>query len=289
MRTSDRPARIWAAAICMVVALAVTCTAQVARAEAPRRVVSINLCTDQLAMMLAGEGQLLSVSRSALDPNVSPLAEAAAAYRINHGQAEEIYLMQPDLVLAWVYTPRHTVDMLRKLGIRVELFDAVNSLDGIRDQVTLMGDLLNREAAAAKLVADFDRRRAALAGNVAERPSALIYSANGYTSGDGSLAHEILSLAGFRNAAVEAGYGAGRKMPLEVLALTDPDLVITSTRYAGGSRAEAVMDHPAVEALRDSRAATAVTDHDWVCGTPYVLRAAAGLADVRRRLAGAEG
>jgi iron complex transport system substrate-binding protein len=39
-----------------------------------------------------------------------------------------------------------------------------------------------------------------------------------------------------------------------------------------------------IEALRDSRATTAVTDHDWVCGTPFVLRAAEELAAVRRQI-----
>jgi iron complex transport system substrate-binding protein len=42
-------------------------------AEPPRRVVSMNLCTDQLAMLVAAPGQLLSVSRIARDPRVSAL------------------------------------------------------------------------------------------------------------------------------------------------------------------------------------------------------------------------
>ena len=41
-------------------------------AQPPQRVVSMNLCTDQLAMMLAGPGQLISVSHLGHDPAVSP-------------------------------------------------------------------------------------------------------------------------------------------------------------------------------------------------------------------------
>ena len=59
-----------------------------ADAEAPTRVVSMNLCTDQLAMLLADEGQLLSVSHIAFDPLASPMVEEAAGYEKNHGQAE---------------------------------------------------------------------------------------------------------------------------------------------------------------------------------------------------------
>ena len=55
---------------------------------APRRVVSINLCTDQLAMMLAAPGQLVSVSQLAGDPHSSAMAEA--------GEASEAPLFKED-------------------------------------------------------------------------------------------------------------------------------------------------------------------------------------------------
>ena len=255
----------------------------------PQRVVSINLCTDQLAMMLAAEGQLLSVSDVAKDVRVSPMADRAGQYVINHGNAEEIYTLRPDLVLAGVYTPRATVAMLEQLSIPVAVFDTVDSLDAVRDRVLEMGAVLHREDAARALVSDYDARLAGLrAESAAARPSAMLYYANGYTSGDQSLAGEILNVAGFDNAAVAAGYDWGRKMPLEVLALTDPDLVITTRPYPGGSRAEAVMDHPVVHALRDGRATATVTDHDWICGTPLVLNAIERLAETRRSMTNPE-
>lgn len=256
-------------------------------AEAPERVVSINLCTDQLAMLLAGEGQLHSVSRIASDRNVSPMADEATRYLINHGQAEEVYMMQPDLVLAGRFTPAATIEMLEGLGIPVVIFDITKSIDGVRDQIAKMGEVLHRQEAAARLLAEFDLRREALEEGVEERPSAMLYYANGYTSGTGTLADEILELAGYTNAAIEAGYNWGQKMPLEVLALTDPDLVITSRTYPGGSRAEDVMTHPVVRAMKESRVNTVLSDQDWVCGTPFVLRAAERLAALRQEMAGA--
>ena len=57
-----------------------------AHADAPRRVVSMNLCTDQLAMLVAGEGQLLSVSPLSADPRGSAMADVAAGYPLNHGR-----------------------------------------------------------------------------------------------------------------------------------------------------------------------------------------------------------
>ena len=57
------------ALLCLLLA-----AAPAAAQEAPARVVSMNLCTDQLAMLLAAPGQLLSVSKLARDPMSSAMA-----------------------------------------------------------------------------------------------------------------------------------------------------------------------------------------------------------------------
>ena len=196
--------------------------------------------------------------------------------------------MAPDLVVAGEYTSRDTVALLRRLGITVELFDIVDSLDGLRARILQMGAALGREAAAEAMVARFDADLALLradAGGAAGpgAPRAALYSANGYTSGDASLSGGILAAAGLRNAAAEAGYVWGR-LPLEMLAMIQPELVITAQRYPGGSRAEEIMDHPVVRHLGAPVSHAATSDQDWVCGTPHVLRAIARMAEARRDL-----
>ena len=250
----------------------------------PQRVVSMNLCTDQLAMLVAREGQLHSVSYLAGDDRSSAMTAEAAQYDVNHGLAEEVYLMQPDLVIAGAYTTRATVAMLRRLDIPVVTFEAANSLEDVRARILQMGDVLKREAVAQTLVSDFDTRLAELRTQVQERPRAILYYAGGYTQGDQTLAGQILLAAGFGNGAAEAGYSAGMKMPLEVLAMAAPDIVVTSRPYPGRSRAEEVTDHPVVRSFRDLQASATVSDHDWVCGTPYVLRAIDKLGAARRAM-----
>lgn len=235
-------------------------------------------------MMLAGPEQLHSVSYIALDPRASAMVEEARAYEINHGLAEEIYLMQPDLVIAGAFSTRATVAMLRRLDIPVVVFDPAYSLSDVRDRIMQMGGILSRRDAAQAMVAEFDERLASLKAEVKERPRAVLYYANGYTSGDQSLAGQILSTAGYDNAADEAGYSAGMKIPLEVLAVTNPDIVITSQPYPGASRSEDILAHPVVQNLRRTQGGTTITDHDWICGTPHVLRAIDNLSKARETL-----
>ncbi|WP_290689905.1 MULTISPECIES: ABC transporter substrate-binding protein [unclassified Haematobacter] len=247
-------------------------------AAVSRRVVSVNLCTDQLAMMLAAPGQLVSISHLASDPRSSAMTEEAARYPHNHGLAEEIVLLQPDLVLAGRYGSAATTALLRRIGVPVEVFDPETSLAGIRDNVRRMGAALGRTAEAESLVKRFDADLAALGQPPADRRRAALYYANGYTAGDASLAGEILAAAGLANIASELGLRGGGMVSLEQLVLADPDLIIRGERYAGSSRAEDLLDHPALAALAGA-AQGALADGDWVCGTPHVIDAVRRLRD----------
>lgn len=253
-------------------------------AEAPKRVVSINVCTDQLAMLLADDTQLHSVSHLAFDGRVSAMAEDAEAYEINYARAEEVFLMEPDLVVAGAYAARATIEMLQRFGIPVEVFTPVTGVDDVPSKLAQMGAVLGREDQAEALIRDFNEQLAALRADIKATPDAALYFANGYTTGDRTLAGQILAAAGFSNIAVDAGISSGGLLPLEVLVMSDPDVVVTGQKYQGASRSEAILVHPAVTDLSDGAASGSITNRDWVCGTPFVLRAIETLAAIRRDL-----
>ena len=250
----------------------------------PTRVVSMNLCTDQLAMLLAAPGQLASVSYIARDRRASAMADAAMAYPVNHGRAEEIYLLKPDLVIAGAYSTRATTEMLQRLGLRVEVFQPANSLQDVRERIHRMGEVLERQEAAANLLSAFDAQLADLQPVAGPRPRAALYAANSYTSGPKTLAGQILETAGLSNIAAELGYERSGKLPLEVLAMADPDLLVATAPYPRASRSKENLAHPVVRHLIAQRASGQMRDADWVCGTPHVLRAIEKLAQERRHL-----
>ncbi|MFD2173781.1 ABC transporter substrate-binding protein [Rhodobacter lacus] len=247
---------------------------------APQRVVSINLCTDQMALMLAAPGQLRTLTRLAQDPASSVMAARARSYKANHARAEEIYLDKPDLVLAGRYTAPATVAMLRGLGLRVETFAPAESFADLRASLLRMGALLGREAEAARVERRFAARLAQLDRNApATRPVAATWSAHGYMAGGESLTGEIITAAGFTPLAQILGRAAGGFVPLEALVMADPDLVILSRADPAPAQSEAVLDHPALTRLT-GRAAV-MQDRDWVCGLPAVLGAVERLTQER--------
>ena len=247
----------------------------------PARVVSMNLCTDQLAMMLAAPGQLISISDLARDERSSAMADQARAYPVNHAGAEEIFLLQPDLVLAGSYSDLATLTMLERLGIRVERFPPAFGLDAVEQGMRRMGQVLGRQAEGDALADAFAARRKALSA-APDGPMAATYAANGYTNGGGSLSGEIVKAAGFRNLGESLGLQGGGVLPLELLLLAKPDLVISGDTYPGASRSEEILRHPAL--LEMTAQKLRVEDRDWLCGLPAVLDVVDRLVTVRKGL-----
>src|SRR5690349_24667021 len=92
---------------------------QIARADGPpRRVVSFNLCADQLLLALADPGQIAGLSPYAVNPLLSVMTDKAAAFPRLDWDAESVVNLAPDLVLGGPsHRPIHA--MLSAMGIRV--------------------------------------------------------------------------------------------------------------------------------------------------------------------------
>lgn len=247
--------------------------AGLAKAEAaPKRVVSMNVCTDQLAMMLAGEDQLHSVSWLAADPGFSVLAEDAKDMNFNYGFAEEIFLMQPDLVLAGTYTTRETVNLLRKIGIRVEEFPLASSFEEIETNIARMAGLLGKPERGAELIASFKDELKVLSEKKPSDKRLALYYANSYTSGAGTLADEIVTASGLRNLGKELGYSGIVKLPLELLIANEPEMIVGQKQDFGKpSKAQEGFSHPAFKAISGEGRGVSIESRNWGCGLPFVL------------------
>jgi iron complex transport system substrate-binding protein len=256
-----------------------------AASAAPQRVVSMNLCTDQLAMLLAAPGQLVSVTRLARDRFASMMAAEAAAIPVNHGLAEEVFLLRPDLVLAGTFTTRATVAMLRRLGFEVVEFAPASSFDDVRANIRRMGEALGRATEAEALVGALDARLAETTASAgAPKPRAALHYANSYTSGSGTLADAVVTAAGLDNVAAESGVTGTARLPLEALVMAAPDLIVSGRTYDPPALAQEVMAHPALTAMKGAAGEVVVSDARWICGTPFTVEAVATLAAAARDL-----
>ncbi|QWK76823.1 ABC transporter substrate-binding protein [Ochrobactrum sp. BTU1] len=247
----------------------------------PKHVVSINVCTDQLAMLLADATQLRSVSYLSRDPLLSVMTERAKQLPINHGQAEEVFLMKPDLVLAGTFSSRATVGLLRDLGVQVEEFAPARSFEDIKAHMKRMGGLLGRESEATRQIADMDMALSAIQKPDHKQTVALYY-ANSYTSGRGTLIDEAIRLAGLDNIADKAGVRGSAMLPLEMLVMEKPDILVRGSRGRPPALAFENFEHPALRALDGHTRSVALNDNLTVCGGPFSVEAVAKLAEAAR-------
>ena len=265
--------RLVAAAVAVGLALSGT-----AASAAPKRVVSLNLCTDQLAVLLLPRSHLASLSYLVSDPHLSRVADRVAGIPTNRGGAEEAIAAGPDLVLADRGTARDTLDLLLRKNINVYLHDVPDDVAGIEREIRKLATALDASEAADVLLTEMRNRLAAVRSKE-PKPTALWFFPNAYTSGRGTLSDAALTAAGFLNLAPRSGYAG---ISVEALVLARPDrLVLQHDDAPTFSNAAAVLAHPAVNALWPASRRIDLPGSLLICGTPFFAEAVERLAAAR--------
>jgi iron complex transport system substrate-binding protein len=258
-------------------------------AEPPRRIVSINLCADELLVTLADPEQIAALSIYAADPLMSFTADEAGAFRHDVADAEQIVDLQADLILAGRFTKRATREMLERIGYRVELLDAVTSVDDSIAQIERIAALVGHPERGAALIARIEaarERAVSFATDVGERPTAAVYQRRGYVTGAETLTGELLTIAGFRNAGGGLAGQRGGFVPLERIVSDPPDfIVVAALDRAVEDQGAALLAHPALARLYPPDRRIVLPERLTVCGGPSLPAALDRLTAEARRVA----
>ena len=255
-------------------------------ARRPSRIVSLDVCTDQLAIELVERSRIAAVTHLAADPAVSAMPEKARGIPITHGAAEDVLRYDPDLILAGPYGVSPTVSLLRRLNRNVVIVPLPSDLHGVRLAMRIVAAAVGERDKGEAMVAGFDRRVQQVASPSSARPpSALIYQVGGTVSGHGSLAEAMLVAAGFRNKADEYRLTRGGQVPLELLVAEPPDLLVLSSNAHEYRTAVADnLRNPVLRRLRQEHASLELPWQLWLCGTPRLADAIERLGQARQQL-----
>ncbi len=269
-------------------ALALTPASLSAQNAKPQRIVSLNLCTDQILIDLVPRSRISALSHVATDASVSSIADRAKGIRRVRGEAEEVLALDPDLVITTEFSTPTTVSMLERLGRRVVKVPFASDIAGVRNVVRRMAEAVGETDTGNAIIAKLDQRLAALALPASDgpAPTAVIYQVNSIASATGTLEDEALRIAGFRNLATELHLEPGGRVALEAIVANPPDLLVLSGPSDEYRTVVAdTLTHPALKAVMRDRATLVVPWRHWLCGTPDIAAAIESLADARRRLA----
>jgi iron complex transport system substrate-binding protein len=259
-----------------------------AETAAPRRVVSFNICADQLVVALADPAQIAGLSPYATDPTLSAVADEARAFRRIQWHAESTIPLEPDLVLVGPRDRSVTQRLLTALGFRVVEVDFVSTIAAAREQIRQVAALLGQPARGGALLARLDAARRRLAA--APRPTAstaLLVGHAGYTEGPTSLAAALMAEAGLKPPP-GAPAGIGGYLALESLVMMRPDLLVQhNILEAPRDQGSVYLTHPALRALYPPARRIELPGRYTLCGGPALVAGLDHLADALTRLAAA--
>lgn len=239
-----------------------------------KRIVSINLCADQLVLALADRKQIAGLTRNAADPTMSGEATAARGLLLMSDSAEQILAIEPDLIVGMPASRSAALAALpRKTYPLLDLATA-NSLDEITTSIHQTAIAVGHPDRGDALVARMERELAGLPSPGRGRVAAY-YQRRGYMTGTGTLIDELMARVGLVNLAGKLGKPPLSQLSLEEMVAAKPAfLIVESATDNVTDQGSEMLHHPALKDIPRISVPQAWT----VCGSPAYTQAARSMA-----------
>jgi iron complex transport system substrate-binding protein len=268
----------------LVAVLALALPGSAALAANLPRLVSMNVCTDQLLLTLADPEQILGLSRFARDGWQSQAGDISR-YPVLSGGAEDVLLIRPDIVVTSAFDKRSTRELLKAKGLRLAELAVPRTLDEARQQIREAGDIIGHPDRAAVEIARLDAALARARRAVSERHYRVLpLSRRGWVAGSDSFVGSLLSEIGLRSAAGDLGFASGGFASLEAIVSLRPDFIVVS--QAGDiarDDGQAFLLHPALERFYPPEKRIVIPERMTECGGVLLADALDALtAEVQR-------
>jgi iron complex transport system substrate-binding protein len=248
-----------------VFALALSCAG--ASAAILPRLVSMNVCTDQLVLTLADPEQILGLSRFARDGWQSQAGDISR-YPVLSGGAEDVLLIRADIVVASAFDKRSTRELLKAKGLRLAELAVPRTLDEARQQIREAGDITGHPDRATAEIARLDAALARARRAVSERHYRVLpLSRRGWVAGSDSFVGSLFGETGLRSAAGDLGFSFGGFASLETIVNLRPDFIVVS--QAGDTardEGQAFLLHPALERFYPPERRIVIPERMTECG-----------------------
>jgi len=213
------------------------------------RIVSMNVCGDQLLLTLADPEQIVGLSRFSRDGWQSPSAGDLKRYPVLSGGAEDVLLLKPDIVIASAFDKRSTRELLKAKGLRLTELAVPRTLAEARRQIREIGGIVGHPDRAAAEIARLDAALMHARGAAAEKHYRVLpLSRRGWVAGRDSFVSSLLTETGLSNAAGDLGFTFGGFASLEAIVSLRPDFIMVSEAGNHASDdGQAFLLHPALQ------------------------------------------
>ncbi|MDO9362682.1 MAG: ABC transporter substrate-binding protein [Sphingopyxis sp.] len=248
----------------------------------PQRIVSINLCADQLVLALADRGQIAGLTHNATDAEMSGEAAKARGLRLLSNSAEQILAIEPDLIVGMPASRSAALRALPEQDYPLLDLATANTLDEIYTSIDETAEAVGHPERGTALVARMQRELAGLPKPGRGRVAAY-YQRRGYMTGTGTLIDELMTRVGLVNLASKLGKPPLSQLSLEEMVAAQPDfLIVESATDKVTDQGSEMLHHPALKDIPRISIPQAWT----VCGSPAYTTAARSIVEQIARLEG---
>ncbi len=253
--------------------LACAClSASIVQADKPQRIVSLSLCADQYILGMVAPKRIAALSEEAANPRLSLQYEKAQGLRTTRGNAEEVLLLKPDLVIVNKWRHKKTTEILQQSGIPVLMLSLPVTLQQIEEETRKVAKALGEQKKTNALLSEL--RNAKAEAQSTKAPRAAYFMPGGYSAGKNTFVDTVLHAAGYRNLASELNMKGWSSLPLEKLVLEKPDVLVMSFFSRGKHRLSTrLRQHSALQELMKTTPVIDVPDKYWACGGWFLYEA----------------
>jgi iron complex transport system substrate-binding protein len=245
----------------------------------PQRIVSLNLCADQLLVSLADKDQIAGLTRNADDPEMSAVAAKLGNLPMLGNAAEEILDIHPDLVIGMPTRRSAALGALQDQDYPSLDLKTAHNLDDIYTSIAATAQAIGYADRGVQMVADI-RQQLADIGTVGQGRVAAYYQRRGFMTGTGTLIDDLMIRSNLVNLATKIGKPSLAQVSLEEMVDAKPDFIIMESSTAAISdQGSEMLHHPALANIPRLYVPQAWT----VCGSPAYVQAAHSLAEQIRR------
>jgi len=263
----------------VLAAILASSSAEAAPRQPPRRIVSLDLCADQLLVALADRGQVAALTEWARDPDLSAVADEARRWPFTRRSAEEVMALRPDLVIGAPFRTRAAIAPLRLAAAAMIDLPVQNDVGGIERAIATVAAAVGHPARGKRLIAAMRGDLAAIGPPPGRGRVAAYYQRQGYLTGTGTLVDDMMARVGLVNLARRLGRPPLSTLSLEEMALARPAfLVMEADTRVATDRGTAALHHPVLDAAVPPARRLYIPQPLTVCGGPAYARAVALLA-----------
>jgi len=198
----------------------------------PQRIISLAPSNTEILFALGLEDKIVGVTQYCNYPEAAKSKPRVAGY--SNPALEKVVSLEPDLILADAIHEKTVLPALEKHRLTVIVMSAT-SLDTVMQDITLVGQVMGKSRAAARLVDDLNNRIEVVAAKTRdltqeERPRVLhvIWHDPVWTMGSETFIDDVIRIAGGVNIFTDE-FEKSRVVSMEAVVNRNPQVILVSS------------------------------------------------------------